>query len=368
MDKGKPPVSEERLDWLQSLLLEKLQAKGGKLSLGIKKAMQKYDLDNSGELEITEFRKAMKEILHGVGEAEIDALAMRYDEDHSGAITINEFTDALLAFERGEERMSAPTDALGAALPPPPAGMDKARQFLQSHEKEDVGVALRAQMNRTRRRRRAPSDIVTMSSFPGDYDDEGQAALGALGRTYEARLETFMAKLRGRVADMAEEKRAHVDASKRLPLRRQEMIRMLSQRLVEKVFEKQAGEGAGANKLTPEQFRRALAHFRTPGQPLLSQPDTEQLWRECNRGDPKEFLRKFFHEHPQLDEKHRLRNMQREHAGGDGKGKKPAKAGINGMGNGDALKLNYRCARARDRRPRRARRRVRDEQERERYI
>ena len=92
MDKGKPPVSEERLDWLQNLLLEKLQAKGGKLSLGIKKAMQKYDLDNSGELEITEFRKAMKEILHGVGEAEIDALAMRYDEDHSGAITINEFT------------------------------------------------------------------------------------------------------------------------------------------------------------------------------------------------------------------------------------------------------------------------------------
>ena len=32
MDKGKPPVSEERLDWLQNLLLEKLQAKGGKLS------------------------------------------------------------------------------------------------------------------------------------------------------------------------------------------------------------------------------------------------------------------------------------------------------------------------------------------------
>ena len=27
MDKGKPPVSEERLDWLQNLLLEKLHAK-----------------------------------------------------------------------------------------------------------------------------------------------------------------------------------------------------------------------------------------------------------------------------------------------------------------------------------------------------
>jgi hypothetical protein len=194
-----------------------------------------------------------------------------------------------------------------------------------------------------------------MSDFPSDYDDEGERALGNLGRTYEERLAHFMAKLRGRVADMAEEKRAHVAAERRLPLRKDEMLRQLSHRLVEKVFEKQAdgGGGGGASaamsspggaptKLTPEQFKRALAHFRTPGQPLLSQDDIIRLWTDCARGDPKRFVARFFDGHPQHDEKRKSAHLNRELSGGDGAGKKAPTRGIKGMGEGDAVKLHYR--------------------------
>ena len=52
----KHAVSEQRLDWMLATLLEKITERGGSVSNRVKTLLTRFDLDNSGELEMDEFR------------------------------------------------------------------------------------------------------------------------------------------------------------------------------------------------------------------------------------------------------------------------------------------------------------------------
>ena len=93
-------VKEERLLALARLLVEKLSEKSGQLTLVLKRFLKNYDKDGSGELEIGEFGAALRDMLPGVKEEEIEALAMRFDADGSGSLTIQELSAVLVALHR----------------------------------------------------------------------------------------------------------------------------------------------------------------------------------------------------------------------------------------------------------------------------
>ena len=94
-------VKEERLLALARLLIEKLSEKSGQLTLVLKRFLKNYDKDGSGELEIGEFGAALRDMLPGVKEEEIEALAMRFDADASGSLTIQELKAAWPFQQRG---------------------------------------------------------------------------------------------------------------------------------------------------------------------------------------------------------------------------------------------------------------------------
>ena len=59
-------VSEQRLDWMLATLLEKITERGGSVSNRVKTLLTRFDLDNSGELEMDEFRSCLEDFLAGL--------------------------------------------------------------------------------------------------------------------------------------------------------------------------------------------------------------------------------------------------------------------------------------------------------------
>ena len=54
-------VSDQRLDWMLATLLEKITERGGSVSNRVKTLLTRFDLDNSGELEMDEFRSCLED-------------------------------------------------------------------------------------------------------------------------------------------------------------------------------------------------------------------------------------------------------------------------------------------------------------------
>ena len=59
-------VSDQRLDWMLATLLEKITERGGSVSNRVKTLLTRFDLDNSGELEMDEFRSCLEDFLAGL--------------------------------------------------------------------------------------------------------------------------------------------------------------------------------------------------------------------------------------------------------------------------------------------------------------
>ena len=76
----------------------------------MKTLLTRFDLDNSGELEMDGGRRGrcLEDFLAGLQDCEFEALAQRFDSDGSGSVSIPEFTAELtwLAQEK-EERAAA---------------------------------------------------------------------------------------------------------------------------------------------------------------------------------------------------------------------------------------------------------------------
>ena len=97
------PVSEQRLDWMLATRLEKITERGGAVSNRVKTLLTRFDLDNSGELEMDEFRSCLEDFLAGLQDCEFEALAQRFDRDGSGSVSIPEFTAELTKLAQEKE-------------------------------------------------------------------------------------------------------------------------------------------------------------------------------------------------------------------------------------------------------------------------
>ncbi|KAJ8609406.1 hypothetical protein CTAYLR_009089 [Chrysophaeum taylorii] len=105
--------------------------------------------------------------------------------------------------------------------------------------------------------------------------------------SFEHRLEVLLAKVSARVATLATEAHARLPASRRLPARKNQLIRELGLREIRNAFSQ--------DRLTPAQMGAALDRFRPPGQPALlaTSADIARLWEMCDHGDPEAFVRLF---------------------------------------------------------------------------
>ena len=95
-------LDDRRKEWLMSTLLRKLIAKGTKPTLRhcLKRAFVKFDRNESGELDMEEFRLAMDEHLPGIDDGEFLALAASFDANGDGVVSIEEFVERLTEIHR----------------------------------------------------------------------------------------------------------------------------------------------------------------------------------------------------------------------------------------------------------------------------
>ena len=78
------------------MIRNKAEQKGtGNPVIVAKNIFKHYDLDNSGELEYEEFKKAMESFGSGLPEAELVTFFRIFDRDGSGSITYQEIVDAV---------------------------------------------------------------------------------------------------------------------------------------------------------------------------------------------------------------------------------------------------------------------------------
>ena len=272
-------VKEERLLALARLLLEKLSERSGQLVLVLKRFLKNYDKDGSGELDLDEFAGAMRDLLPGVKPEEIAALADRFDADGSASLTIAELSSILLALHRDPAAGLPP--ARETRKPPLLAAPETPARAAEAWL--DDGASTPGASTPRGDRAYSPSKPRTRNGHPG------LAPPGAEG--FEDRLDNFLAKLSGRVAAIANEAHAALPPTKRLPARRDALVRQLGQRAL-----REALDGVRSSeyvKLTPTQLYDALAQFRTPGQSLLPSRDVRRLWEKCDEGDPGRFLALF---------------------------------------------------------------------------
>ena len=83
---------------LRNTLLDKFVAMGGPtLRHAVKHALSRYDADGSGELEKGECVRALRGLLPGVADAELQAVIDSIDTDNSATLTVDEITTFLLA-------------------------------------------------------------------------------------------------------------------------------------------------------------------------------------------------------------------------------------------------------------------------------
>ena len=136
------------------------------------------------------------------------------------------------------------------------------------------------------------------------------------------KLDVFLAKLRGRVATLATEAHVALSPAKRLPARRNNLTRALGHRMLRDAL--LAVRASQFVKLTPEQMKRALETFRTPGQGdlLESVSDVHRLWKLCHDGDPDHFVRLFqnFENNTSLYSEERDNNNDRRTSATDNSG------------------------------------------------
>ena len=83
--------------------------RGGSVSNRVKTLLTRFDLDNSGELEMDEFRSCLEDFLAGLQDCEFEALAQRFDSDGWFCINpgVHGRVNKARPGEGGERRLSA---------------------------------------------------------------------------------------------------------------------------------------------------------------------------------------------------------------------------------------------------------------------
>lgn len=69
-----------------------------------RKTFQKYDVDNSGKIDMAEFTECIHELAPGKSSKEIQAMLIKADADGDGEVNFSEFLHAL-GIKDEEERM-----------------------------------------------------------------------------------------------------------------------------------------------------------------------------------------------------------------------------------------------------------------------
>lgn len=122
----------------------------------------------------------------------------------------------------------------------------------------------------------------------------------------EARMNVFFDKLHGRLSTLSTEQHARIPSSRRLPARKNHLLKALGLRMLRKAFD--GVRRSTLVKLTPTEMGEAVNQFRTPGQGLLiDQNDTDQLWKVCDCGDPEIFI-ELYRSH--LKKERKIRSVQ----------------------------------------------------------
>jgi calcyphosin len=79
------------LDEVMNKLRQRLASRGARGFIGVQKQFKIMDDDNSGNIDISEFRKAMKDFRIDLNENEIQLVFSSFDRDGSGTIDYDEF-------------------------------------------------------------------------------------------------------------------------------------------------------------------------------------------------------------------------------------------------------------------------------------
>ena len=82
-------------DPIMRKLKKTLAKRGAKGLAGLARRFKIMDEDHSGELDVVEFKNAMRETKAGITNDEAEALFGSFDNDKTGSITYNEFLQAV---------------------------------------------------------------------------------------------------------------------------------------------------------------------------------------------------------------------------------------------------------------------------------
>jgi Ca2+-binding EF-hand superfamily protein len=241
-------VSEQRLDWMLATLLEKITERGGSVSNRVKTLLTRFDLDNSGELEMDEFRSCLEDFLAGLQDCEFEALAQRFDSDGSGSVSIPEFTEELKRLAREKEE----NGGFPPARPPPTQ-----------------------KTTSTRRPRACGLRKTDPSEFEG-YGDGVSFSGNSKAPTPTAALDVFFDELRAKAKTLALQSSLREDG--------------IDRKLLQRSLERQRSTPS-ASHLTAAQFEVALAPFGGVFDEENCLP--ARVWAACNNGNIEDILSRF---------------------------------------------------------------------------
>ena len=110
-------VSDARVSWMMKHLVEKIEERGGARGLGPRRLLAKFNLGaRDPTIEPREFRKALRSVLLGVSDEEIEVLCAKFSTDSAGRVSFDTFDRVLNEFGRGlteKEWPPAPPNARG---------------------------------------------------------------------------------------------------------------------------------------------------------------------------------------------------------------------------------------------------------------
>ncbi|KAJ8599614.1 hypothetical protein CTAYLR_004687 [Chrysophaeum taylorii] len=234
-------LSSKRKEWIMRSLRGKLAARGGNLGSCLRRAFKKFDRNESGELDMEEFRLAMEEYLPGIDEAEFQAVARDFDADGDGVVSIAEFVAALSRSTEVDARPGSHAN-----------GLDKR----QARRRPIAGGV------EQRRGAEFFDDGYNLAKDPAEEDPAINDCVDGLRHA----LRDLCAGLSERGADV---------------------------RLLRRAFERHRPTPA-ARHLALGQFQAALLPFFGDDDRQYKKRALDRLWKKCDGGDYEHFIARFY--------------------------------------------------------------------------
>jgi len=166
---------------------------------------------------------------------EVEAFAGRFDQDGSGDISIGEFVEIMTQYQRGEITVPPPPPQPEARPPPPPPGGNPS--YFDALDATGPGTAAPRSRGAARPRVGRATDAAASVSDTRPFPQASERdAVSLRDPQFERRLQKFLARLRGRLAEVANARRTTAPAlarpgsnrAARLPQRRAELLDRLA--------------------------------------------------------------------------------------------------------------------------------------------